>query len=96
MESTIMPLEKSELEYKIFVSYLRKDTPELLAIVNTLNQLPNLQIKYDRLIRGGHLWFKEIKKYIEEADLIIAIISDQTCSSPAIQEELSIAHKLQK
>jgi internalin A len=69
---------------KAFVSYSHKDRdflPELRAALSPLVRLNKLQIWDDRAIDAGTDWEKEIFQQLEEADLVLCLVSHDFINS---------------
>src|SRR5690349_4059975 len=71
-------------QYKIFISYSHKDERYLLELEKHLTILRKNDIIddwYDRKIIPGQPWEKEIKKELENSDIILLLISPDFLAS---------------
>lgn len=73
----------------IFVSYSRKDIAFVKKLSSDLQKY-NYDIWYDALIPGGESWADTLSKAIEDADVILVIISESYKNSNWALKELEI------
>lgn len=69
---------------KVFISYSHKDEPfkdELKTHLKVLSRLGKIKIWDDRAIDAGDEWNVEIMKALEEADIILLLISNYFIAS---------------
>ncbi len=78
VEEPSMRGETAQMPVKVFVSYAHKDLEylkELRAALSPLVRLQKLKIWDDRDINAGSDWGKEIFRELEEADIVLCMIS---------------------
>ncbi len=69
---------------KAFISYSRKDIDHLHALesaLSPLKRLKNLKLWYDRAIDAGSDWEKEIFQKLDEADIVLCLVSSDFINS---------------
>lgn len=84
---------------QIFISYSRKDREFVQRLVSDLAaRLPQVQIFYDMLIRPGASWADTLTAQIEQADIVLAVLSPDYLESAWAHQELNVAvgRQLQK
>jgi internalin A len=103
VEEPNMRDENAHVELKVFISYSHLDVDylkELRAALSPLERLKKLKIWDDRDINAGAEWNKEIFKALEEADLVLCLISSDFIHSDfCYSKELELAmdaHKEQR
>ncbi|HEX6340709.1 TIR domain-containing protein [Umezawaea sp.] len=77
----------------IFLSYTRADEPLVRALREDFERL-GWQVWMDREIHGGEQWWREIIRAIQEADVFVFALSQDSWSSQPCREELDYAQKL--
>ncbi len=78
VEEPSMRDKLAQLPVKAFISYSRKDYDhmrELQAALSPLVRLNSLKLWYDRNIDAGEAWEKEIMQQLEEADIVLCLVS---------------------
>jgi internalin A len=78
VEEPSMRDEVAQLPVKAFISYSRKDYEhmrELQAALSPLVRLNSLKLWHDRDIDAGEEWEKEIMQQLEEADIVLCLVS---------------------
>jgi hypothetical protein len=76
---------------KVFISYSHKDEKMRLELIGHLASLMNsglISIWHDREIEAGGDWEGDINKEIDEADIILLLVSSSFLSSRYCQKEL--------
>jgi hypothetical protein len=74
-----------EQPIRIFVSYAREDEEERKGLSSHLNNIPNVTIWDDRAIPSGSEWNNEIIREIEQADIILLLISTSFLNSEYVK-----------
>lgn len=72
------------LPIRIFISYSHADSTAKAKLVKQLKPLDheyNMEVWDDGLITAGDEWADEITEHIEEADIILLLVSDDFCNS---------------
>ena len=80
----------TDIKIKIFLSYSHKDEQLCLELQKHLTPLKRAQIIsswYDREIKPGFDWDKEIKQNIKESDIILFLLSPDFLNSDYIYEK---------
>lgn len=70
---------------KIFIAYAEKDRPVREAIVNHLSNL-NIEIYHEGMIEGGLFVEETITQYLQEADIILFLVSADFWVNDELQE----------
>ncbi|MDD5393022.1 MAG: COR domain-containing protein [Thiothrix sp.] len=95
VEEPSMRDEVAQLPVKAFISYSRKDYEhmrELQAALSPLVRLNSLKLWHDRDIDAGEAWEKEIMQQLEEADIVLCLVShDFTNSNFCYKQEFLTA-----
>jgi nucleoside 2-deoxyribosyltransferase len=84
---------------QVFISYSRKDRAFVQRLATDLAaHLPEVQVFYDMLIEPGASWAETLAGQIEQADVVLALLSPDYLDSPWAHQELQIAleRQLQK
>jgi hypothetical protein len=77
---------------KIFISYSHKDREFVERLTSDLNvHLPDVQVFYDMLIQPGTSWAETLASRIEQADIVLAILSPDYLASAWAGQELNVA-----
>jgi len=77
---------------QVFISYSRKDQGFVQRLAADLTaRLPQVQVFYDMLIQPGASWADTLAVQIEQADVVLALLSPDYLESPWAQQELNIA-----
>lgn len=79
---------------KIFIAYSRKDKSYLTRLRTHLTPLietENLAVWHDGEMMAGTKWKAEIKKHLDEADIILLLISADALSSKPFKNEMTSA-----
>lgn len=79
---------------KLFISYSHKDDMFLQELKEYVNEIscPKITVWDDGRIDPGNEWDKEIKKHLQQADIVLMLISQLFLNSKYIQsEELRVA-----
>jgi internalin A len=82
IEDAAMRLEQKPV--KVFISYSHKDIDHLKtldAALSPLKRLKKLQLWYDRAIDAGSDWEKEIFQQLDEADIVLCLVSQDFINS---------------
>lgn len=74
----------------VFISYAHKDRSEVYSIIGELQKL-GIRIWYDRGIRTGEEWPKEIGEHIVKSALIIVMLSENSINSKYVRREINLA-----
>ena len=80
---------------QLFISYARKNRPDVDDLVRDLDAL-GWQTWVDSSLRGGQTWWEEILRRIADCDVFLVIVSRHTLSSVACKRELEWALALNK
>ena len=72
-----------------FISYSRKDIDFVKKLTSDL-QKDDYDIWYDQLMTGGESWADTLSKAIEDADVILVVLSKSYQTSQWAQKELQI------
>lgn len=78
---------------KVFISYSRTDHQIAWEINGVLKSL-GYEPWYDQNLTGGQDWWDVILEHIRECDLFVFVLSPDSLSSRACQEEFGYAHQL--
>ncbi len=84
VEEAAMRDKLEQLPVKVFISYSHKDMDyykDLEAALSPLKRLKKLQLWYDRAIDGGNDWEKEIFQKLDEADIVLCLVSQDFINS---------------
>jgi len=82
---------------KFFVSYSRVDKTFTQAFVTGLeHKFPKHSFWYDLKLTGGDAWWKVILSKIEEADIFIYLLSNESITSSYCQAEFQESRRLRK
>lgn len=77
---------------QIFISYSHKDREFVKRLTNDLNvNLPDAQVLYDMLIQSGTSWAETLASQIEQADIVLAVLSPDYLASAWAEQELNVA-----
>src|SRR5689334_403363 len=83
-EGVIMP--------KIFISYSHKDRNFVRYLQQDLvARLPEIQMSYDMLIPAGESWAEAVTAQIEQADIVLVVLSPDYLNSGWAIQELNVA-----
>ncbi|MBD3342744.1 MAG: TIR domain-containing protein [Candidatus Lokiarchaeota archaeon] len=74
----------------IYVSYSRKDNDFVQKIISDL-QATNYDVFYDSMITPGDSWVESLSDAIEDADVILVVLSPQYGNSQWAQKELEMS-----
>jgi internalin A len=77
-------MRDKQLPVKAFISYSRKDIDHLKtldAALSPLKRLKKLQLWYDRAIDAGSDWEKDIFQQLDEADIVLCLVSQDFINS---------------
>lgn len=80
---------------KVFVSYSRHDKKEVQQIINDCKSLGH-SVWFDQELSGGQSWWDRIIREIQECDLFVFVLSQQSTNSAACTLEYNYAHQLNK
>ncbi len=79
----------------LFISYKRDDKVAVSRIVDRLKKEFSFEIWIDAVsISGGEDWRAEIRKGIDEADLLLLMLTPDACASPQVKEEVDYARSV--
>jgi internalin A len=84
VEESAMRDELEQLPVKAFISYSRKDIDyidTLDAALSPLKRLKKLELWYDRAIDAGSDWEKEIFQQLDEAHIVLCLVSQDFINS---------------
>src|SRR6185369_1748189 len=77
---------------KIFISYSHKDRDFVRRIQRDLAlELPETQVFYDMMIPVGESWAETLAAQIQQADIVLVVVSPDYLSSPWANQELNVA-----
>src|SRR5688572_11257518 len=77
---------------KIFISYSHKDRDFVRRLASDLAvRLPEVSVFFDMLIPAGESWAETLAAQIEQADIVLAVLSSDYLSSPWANQELNVA-----
>jgi nucleoside 2-deoxyribosyltransferase len=77
---------------QVFISYSRKDQGFVQRLAADLAaRLPKVQVFYDMLIQPGASWADTLAAQIEQADVVLALLSPDYLESAWAQQELNVA-----
>jgi hypothetical protein len=82
---------------KVFLSYARKDArhrDELMAHLSGLIEKGILEVWYDEKIPAGALWREEILEHLQQAQMVLLLVSPWFRDSSSCREEVRIAMEL--
>src|SRR5690349_13508274 len=83
-EGVIMP--------QIFISYSQKDREFVRQLdIDLSERLPNAEVFYDMLIPAGESWAEAVTAQIEQADIVLAVLSPDYLNSVWATQELNVA-----
>lgn len=71
---------------KVFLSYVRKDVERARSIAQTIEQAGH-SVWWDRHIKGGAQYSKEIEHALNQADAIVVLWSEQSVDSAWVRDE---------
>lgn len=81
--------EKSKTPKKLFISYSSQNTAFMRALMTHLKPLEReglINVWVDRMIETGTEWNDEIQKQLEDADMIVYLISPHFIATPYIMD----------
>src|SRR5689334_9997993 len=82
---------------QFFISYSRVDHTFVKDFVEQLRDMfPQHSTWYDGSLHGGDHWWQEILKQIDQCDIFIYLLSNESVTSPYCQAEFREAQRLQK
>ncbi len=84
---------------RIFISYSRVDNMDggVKYFVERLRKArPGDVVWWDEELRGGDVWWREILSQIDQCDIFIYLLSNESVNSPYCQAEYFEAQRLQK
>jgi len=77
---------------KIFISYSHKDRNFVRYLQQDLvARLPEIQMSYDMLIPAGESWAEAVTAQIEQADIVLVVLSPDYLNSGWAIQELNVA-----
>lgn len=79
------PITPAPAPLKVFISYAHKDDAERADLVDQLTPLVDdhtFELWHDRCLRPGWEWFRKINSQLDEADIILLLVSPKFLSSP--------------
>jgi nucleoside 2-deoxyribosyltransferase len=77
---------------QIFISYSHKDREFVKRLATDLStSLPDAQVFYDMLIQPGDSWANALAAQIEQADIVLAVLSPDYLGSAWAGQELNVA-----
>lgn len=79
------PIAPAPAPLKVFISYAHKDDAERADLVDQLTPLVDdhtFELWHDRCLRPGWEWFRKINTQLDEADIILLLVSPKFLSSP--------------
>jgi predicted nucleotide-binding protein len=77
---------------QVFISHSRKDQAFVQRLAADLAaRLPQVQVFYDMLIQPGASWADTLAAQIEQADVVLALLSPDYLASAWAQQELNVA-----
>lgn len=79
----------------VFASYSRHDKEEVQQIINDCKSLGH-SVWFDQELSGGQSWWDRIIREIQQCDLFVFVLSQQSTNSAACTLEYNYAHQLNK
>jgi len=77
---------------QVFISYSRKDREFVNRLAADLGErLPDARVFYDMLIQPGASWAETLAAQIEQADIVLAVLSPDYLASAWATQELNLA-----
>ena len=77
---------------QIFISYSQKDREFVRQLdIDLSERLPNAEVFYDMLIPAGESWAEAVTAQIEQADIVLAVLSPDYLNSVWATQELNVA-----
>ncbi|MFO1290554.1 MAG: toll/interleukin-1 receptor domain-containing protein [Nitrosomonas sp.] len=77
---------------QVFISYSHKDREFVNRLTTDLGaRLPDTRVFYDMLIQPGASWAETLTAQIEQADIVLAVLSPDYLASGWAEQELNIA-----
>ncbi len=73
---------------KLFIIYAREDQPALLELkahLRPLEKRGDLRVWYDGEIEPGQIWARQIRKELEQANIVLLLVSVHFFASEFIQ-----------
>ena len=79
----------------IFISYAHKDAPQVLPIIDVLNER-GFRVWYDAGIEAGTEWPEYIEEHIKKASVMLAFMTPNAVASKNCRNEINFALELDK
>jgi hypothetical protein len=93
----VMAIESSAtVRRKIFISYCHVEPDQTVAWAAAERLALHHDVFIDRLIPPGSEWGEVIDTSMNEADFVIAFVSEKSVRSEMVTEEIRLAHQLRK
>jgi hypothetical protein len=80
----------------IFISYQRKDVSTVKKLAQVLEKSEKYSLWYDQKLQGGQIWWDEIIRNIQAADIVILVLSRNYMKSKPCELERVYAKDLGK
>lgn len=87
---------KSTQPLRVFVSHAAPDVGIAREIRRLLDQVANVRVFMDYDLAAGSKWQTELRREIENADVVVAVLTPQALESEWMQQEIGAAWALQK
>ena len=82
-------------EKYIFISYSHKDTPQVLPVIEALDQ-QGFRVWYDAGIEAGTEWPEYIEDHLKNAGVVLVFMSPNTIATRNCRNEINFALELDK
>jgi hypothetical protein len=74
---------------KLYISYSRRNTDQLHRLLEYLSAHESLiEILYDGLLKSGDVWDVVLRRWLEEAEVVVFLVSRDSLESPYVRKEM--------